>query len=319
MDLHQLETFLAVTEERGFSRAALRMRRTQPAVSHAIRNLELEVGEPLFDRSSRDATLTAAGELLRVYAERMLRLRGEATNALEELRLLERGQLTMVANEYTCLWLLPVLDAFRRVHPQIGVMVQRSLASQIPDQLLERAIEFGVLSFRPDDERLKAIAVYTDSVAFVVDPKHPLAKHKQVSIRDLGSENFIAHIVASPLRRRVIETFARHETPLNMGVELPSLEAIKRFVALGNGVALMPGLTVLSEIARGELVQVQVPELKIARSLWLVHRAHTSLSHAGQAFLDVVKKLAAKKGPPFSFRVEYKYPEAHGKPIRKRG
>ncbi|HEY6444893.1 MAG TPA: LysR family transcriptional regulator [Acidobacteriaceae bacterium] len=318
MDLHQLETFLAVTEERGFSRAALRMRRTQPAVSHAIRNLEQEVGEPLFDRSSRDATLTAAGELLRVYAERMLRLRGEATNALEELRLLERGQLTMVANEYTCLWLLPVLDAFRRVHPQIGVMVQRSLASQIPDQLLERAIEFGVLSFRPDDERLKAIAVYTDAVAFVVDPKHPLVKQKQVSIRELGSENFIAHIVASPLRRRVIETFARHQTPLNMGVELPSLEAIKRFVALGNGVALVPGLTVQPELARGELVQVQVPELKIARPLWLVHRAHTSLSHAGQAFLDVVKKLAAKKGPPFSFRVEYKYPEAHGRPIRRR-
>lgn len=318
MDLHQLETFLAVTEEQGFSRAALRMRRTQPAVSHAIRNLEQEVGEPLFDRSSRDATLTAAGELLRVYAERMLRLRGEATNALEELRLLERGQLTMVANEYTCLWLLPVLDAFRRVHPQIGVMVQRSLASQIPDQLLERAIEFGVLSFCPDDERLKAIAVYTDSVAFVVDPKHPLAKQKQVSIRELGSENFIAHIVASPLRRRVIETFARHQTPLNMGVELPSLEAIKRFVALGNGVALVPGLTVQPELARGELVQVQVPELKIARPLWLVHRAHTSLSHAGEAFLDVAKKLAAKKGPPFSFRVEYKYPEAHGRPIRRR-
>ncbi|MGC2636219.1 MAG: LysR family transcriptional regulator [Acidobacteriaceae bacterium] len=318
MDLHHLETFLAVTEERGFSRAALRMRRTQPAVSHAIRNLEQEVGEPLFDRSWRDATLTAAGELLRVYAERMLRLRGEATNALEELRLLERGQLTMVANEYTCLWLLPVLDAFRRVHPQIGVMVQRSLASQIPDQLLERAIEFGVLSFRPEDERLKAIAVYTDSVAFVVDPKHPLAKQKQVSIRELGRENFIAHIVASPLRRRVIETFARHQTPLNMGVELPSLEAIKRFVALGNGVALVPGLTVQPELARGELVQVQVPELKIARPLWLVHRAHASLSHAGLAFLDVVKKLAAKKGHPFTFRVEYKYPEAHGRPIRRR-
>jgi DNA-binding transcriptional LysR family regulator len=305
MDLYELETFLAVAEEKGFSRAATRMRRTQPAISHAIRKLEEEIGEPLFERASRAATLTAAGTLLRGYAERLLRLRSETTTALEELRSLERGRLTLAANEYTCLWLLPVLDAFRHDFPHIGVTVHRSLASQIPDELLERAAEFGILSFRPDDTRLHAIAVYTDAVTFVVDPKHPLAKQKQVSIRDLGTENFIAHTVASPLRQRVIETFARHQTPLNMAVELPSLEAIKRFVARGNGVALVPGLTVQPELARGELVQVAVTELKIARRLWLVHRARATLSHAGLAFLGIVRALAADRGHPFAFRTEH--------------
>jgi len=304
MDLSQLETFLTVVEEKGFSRAALRLRRTQPAISHTIRKLEEETGEPLFERATRDGTLTAAGQLLRGYAERLLRLRGEAATALEELRSLERGRLTITANEYTCLWLLPVLDAFRRVCPHIGVTVQRSLASRIPDQLVERAVEFGILSFRPDDDRLQSIAVYTDTVTFVVDPRHPFAKQRQVSIRDLGAQNFVAHIVNSPLRERVLETFARYHTPLNMGVELPSLEAIKRFVALGNGVALVPGLTVQPELARGELVQVAVPELKIARRLWLVHRAQTTLSHAGLAFLDAVRALAAERGQPFSWRVE---------------
>lgn len=305
MDLSQLETFLAVAEEKGFSRAAVRMRRTQPAISHTIRKLEEEIGEPLFERASRDGTLTAAGQLLRTYAERLLRLRSEASTALEELRSLERGRLTITANEYTCLWLLPVLDVFRRVCPHIGVTVQRSLASRIPDQLIDRAVEFGILSFRPDDDRLQAIAVYTDSVAFVVDPRHPLAKHRQVSIRELGAQNFVAHIVSSPLRQRVIETFARCHTPLNMGVELPSLEAIKRFVALGNGVALVPGLTVQPELARGELVQVAVPELKIARRLWLVHRAQATLSHAGLAFLAAVRTLAAERGHPFAYKVEH--------------
>jgi DNA-binding transcriptional LysR family regulator len=314
MDLYQLETFLAVAEEKGFSRAAIRMRRTQPAISHAIHKLEEEIGQPLFERASRDATLTATGKLLRSFAERLLRLRGETITALEELRSLERGRLTIAANEYTCLWLLPVLDEFRRDFPQIGVTVQRSLASQIPDQLLERAVEFGILSFRPEDARLHAIAVYTDSVAFVVDPKHPLANQKQVSIRELGTQNFIAHTVASPLRQRVIETFARHKTPLNMGVELPSLEAIKRFVARGQGVALVPGLTVQPELARAELVQVAVPELKIARRLWLVHRARATLSHAGLAFLDIVKALAADRGHPFAFRSEPLSAPAHHRP-----
>jgi len=311
MDLYQLETFLAVAEEKGFSRAAIRMRRTQPAISHAIRKLEEEIGQSLFERASRDATLTATGKLLRSFAERLLRLRGETITALEELRSLERGRLTIAANEYTCLWLLPVLDHFRRDFPQIGITVQRSLASQIPDQLLERAVEFGILSFRPEDARLHAIAVYTDSVAFVVDPKHPLATQKQVSIRELGAQNFIAHTVASPLRQRVIETFARHQTPLNMGVELPSLEAIKRFVARGQGVALVPGLTVQPELARGELVQVAVPELKIARRLWLVHRTRATLSHAGLAFLDIVRVLATDRGHPFAFRSEHPSARAH--------
>jgi DNA-binding transcriptional LysR family regulator len=316
MDLYQLETFLAVFEEKGFSRAAIRMRRTQPAISHAIRKLEDEIGEPLFERASRDGTLTATGKLLRGYAERLLRLRLETVTALEELRSLERGRLTIAANEYTCLWLLPVLDAFRREYPHIGVTVQRSLASQIPDQLLERAVEFGMLSFSPEDARLRAIAVYTDSVVFVVDPKHPLAKQKQVSIRELGSQNFIAHTVASPLRQRVIETFARHQTPLNMGVELPSLEAIKRFVARGNGVALVPGLTVQPELARGELVQVAVPELKIARRLWLVHRSRTTLSHAGVVFLEIVRAMAAARGHRFAFRTEH--PSARPRRLSRR-
>jgi len=305
MDLYQLETFLAVVEEKGFSRAAMRMRRTQPAISHAIRKLEDEIGEPLFERASRDGTLTASGKLLRSYAERLLRLRGETMTALEELRSLERGLLSIAANEYTCLWLLPVLDSFRHEYPHIGVTVQRSLASQIPDQLLERAIEFGILSFRPEDARLHAVAVYTDSVTFVVNPDHPLARQKQVSIRELGSQNFIAHTVASPLRQRVIETFARYQTPLNMSVELPSLEAIKRFVAHGNGVALVPGLTVQPELERGELVQVAVPELKISRRLWLVSRTRATLSHSGAAFLEIVRNLASDHGYPFSFRAEH--------------
>jgi DNA-binding transcriptional LysR family regulator len=302
MDLAQLETFLAVVEERGFSRAANRLHRTQPAISHTIRRLEDEIGEALFERSSREGTLTAAGELLREYAQRLLKLRGEATSALEELRSLERGRLHIVANEYTCLYLLPVLDEFRRLCPHISVLVERGLASRIPDQLIDRSAEIGVITYPPDDPQLQSISVYTDSVVFVVNPRHPLAREKKVGIRQLGAESFIAHNVVSPLRRRVIDLFEKHKTPLNMNVELPSLEAIKRFVAMGNGVAPVPGLTVRQELERGELVQVHVPELKIERQLLLVHRRHGTLSHAAQAFLKVVKSVAHERGAPFCYR-----------------
>jgi DNA-binding transcriptional LysR family regulator len=299
-----METFLAVAEERSFSRAAARLHRTQPAVSQAIAKLEGELGEVLFERSSRDGTLTDAGEVLREYASKLLNLRNEAAGALTELRELHRGRLNLAANEYTCLYLLPLLDEFRRQNPRIKLAVQRTLASRISDEVLMHSVELGVLSFRPDDTQVKSMVVYRDELAFVVNPRHPLAGAAKVSIRQLGGQNFIAHNIPSPQRQKVIQAFKRHKTPLQMGVELPSLEAIKRFVEMGNGVALVPGLTVRTELESGALVRVQVPELQIERKLRLVYRRQASLSHAALAFLNVVEAYAAAHGDPYCFQTE---------------
>jgi DNA-binding transcriptional LysR family regulator len=304
LDLVQMETFLAVAEERSFSRAAARLHRTQPAVSQAIAKLEGELGEVLFERSSRDGTLTDAGEVLREYASKLLNLRNEAAGALTELRELHRGRLNLAANEYTCLYLLPLLDEFRRQNPRIKLAVQRTLASRISDEVLMHSVELGVLSFRPDDTQVKSMVVYRDELAFVVNPRHPLAGAGKVSIRQLGGQNFIAHNIPSPQRQKVIQAFKRHKTPLQMGVELPSLEAIKRFVEMGNGVALVPGLTVRTELESGALVRVQVPELQIERKLRLVYRRQASLSHAALAFLNVVEAYAAAHGDPYCFQAE---------------
>jgi DNA-binding transcriptional LysR family regulator len=304
MELHQLETFLAVAEERSFSRAAVRLHRTQPAVSQVIRKLEAAVGETLFDRAARDGSLTAAGVLLRDYALRLLALRREASSALDELKSLERGRLQLAANEYTCMYLLPAIHRYRREFPHITVAVHRMLASRIPEELNLRTFELGMISFRPDPEQYRTIAVYADSLAFVVGPHHPLAGVERVSINDLGRELFVAHNVTSPLRRKVIETFQRYRTPLNMGIELPTIEAIKRFVAMGNGVALVPHLTVARELEVGDLVRIPVDELEIRRVLRLVHRRQATLSYAAKAFLHTLRALARQQGPPFYFHVE---------------
>jgi DNA-binding transcriptional LysR family regulator len=304
MEMNQLETFLAVAEERSFSRAAVKLHRTQPAVSQVIRKLEDAVGERLFDRAARDGSLTAAGQLLRDYAQRLLALRREAASALGELKNLERGRLQLAANEYTCMYLLPALDAFRRVAPHVHVAVNRMLASRIPDELSLRTFELGVISFRPDPEQFRSIAVYGDSLDLIVSPSHPLAARERVSINDLGSELFVAHNVASPLRKKVIEAFQRYRTPLNMAIELPTIEAIKRFVAMGNGVALVPHLAVARELETGDLVRVPVDELEMRRVLRLVHRRQATLSYAAKAFLQTLRALAREQGPPFYYQVE---------------
>jgi len=303
---------LAVAEERSFSRAAARLHRTQPAVSQVIAKLESELGETLLERSSRDGTLTDAGEVLREYAQKMLNLRADAGAALVDLRSLHTGKLNLAANEYTCLYLLPVLDAFRREMPGVKIAVQRSLASRIADEVLSHSVEIGVVSFRPDDPQVRSIVVYRDELVCIVSPDHALAKAGKASITRLGKETFIAHNVPSPLRQKVISAFKRHKTPLNMDVELPSLDAIKRFVQRGNGVALVPRLTAEGELEAGTLVAVAVPELQVERKLRLVYRRQAALSHAARAFLRVVEEHAAKHGDPFCFLAEGKGRDREG-------
>ncbi|HEY6122266.1 MAG TPA: LysR substrate-binding domain-containing protein [Pyrinomonadaceae bacterium] len=291
MDVNQLEVLVTVATEQSFSRAAQALHRTQPAISQAIRRLESELGEPLFDRSSKDGTLTAGGRVLFEYAQQMLNLRKGAHAAIKELKDLQRGKLSLSANEYTVMYLLPVLSAFRERHPHIKVEVKRSLASRIASEVLGRGVEIGVVSFKPAETAISSVPVVLDELALIVNMDHPLAQKKIVSVRELGAESFIAHNVASPYRDRVVRTFEKYKTPLNISMEMPTLEAIKRLVEQGMGVALVPRLTARAEIDRGQVAALTVREMRFERRLQLVFRKGANLSHAAKAFLRVAKNM----------------------------
>lgn len=291
MDINQLEVLIAVASERGFSRAADKLYRTQPAISQAIRRLEEEMGEPLFDRSSKDGTLTASGQVLLKYAQQIINLRRDAKLAVKELKDLQRGKVTLGANEYTVMYLLPVISIYRVRYPHIKIEVKRDLASRIPSEVLKRDVEIGIVSFRPNDPQLQTVAVATDELALIVAPAHPLAGKKIISVRELGVESFIAHNVRSPYRERVVQTFEKQRTPLNISMELPTLEAIKRFVEQGMGVALVPRLAAQAEIERGQVIAIPVREMRLERKLYLIYRKGAKLSHAARAFLGVARSI----------------------------
>jgi DNA-binding transcriptional LysR family regulator len=304
MELSQLEVFLAVARERRFSRAAEKLYRTQSAVSQTIHKLEQELGEALLDRSSREGVLTDAGKVLYEYAEKLINLRSEAAESLTELRELQKGKLIIAANEFTALYLLAVLAEFRRLHPMIKITVERALGSHIPDDVLRYKVEFGVLSYEPQEPALHSVVVYLDELVFVVPPRHPLASASEISIRQLGAESFVAHTVSSPYREKVIQLFKTHKTPLHMDLELPTLQAIKQFVAMGNGVAFVPEISVETEIARGELVSIRVRELQLKRKLRLIYRKDANLSHAARAFLKVAEAVAQQHKGRYRFQRE---------------
>jgi DNA-binding transcriptional LysR family regulator len=290
MELYPLKVFLAVANEKSFSRAAEKMLRTQPAISLAVQRLESDIGERLIDRSSAPPILTDAGRIVVEYARRFENLEAEMQNALAELRDNSAGRLIIGANESTSLYLLQHIESYRRMYPKIKVQVRRSLSSKIPTQLQDGDLELGVISYDPDDIRLISKVIFTDHLAFVVSPQHRFANRQTVSITELGMETFIAHNVLSPYREVVLREFQRHRVPLNMEVEMPTVETIRKLVQRNEGVAFLPRMCVEQEIEQKLLREIKVPELSVDRKIRLVYPAKRALSHAARAFLDVVKE-----------------------------
>jgi DNA-binding transcriptional LysR family regulator len=278
-----------VVRERSFSRAAEKLFRTQPAVSISIRKLEEWVGQPLFVRGSGARLLTDAGTLLLDYADRMLNLREEIRKSMRELRGLERGQVSLGVNESSIHALLPALARYRAKHPGIHIRVNRVFSRDVPREVLSHHLDIGVISYIPDEKELSAAEFYRDSLALVVWPGHRFAKRRDVDISDLADETFIAHIVESPLRQRVVQMFARHHVPLHMHIEMPTIESIKLFVEMKMGVAIVPRMCVTAEIERGILKELRIKQMRMDRRLYLVYRQDRPLTASAQALVDILK------------------------------
>ncbi len=288
MDLHALHVFLTVATENSFSAAAGKLFRTQPAVSLAVQRLETAVGEKLLDRSGRNLVLTDAGKIVVEYAHRFENLAQELDNALSELRDKAAGKLVIGANESTSLYLLKHVHQFRRLYPKMKVEIRRSLSSKLPAAIVRGDLELGAISYHPNDERLASTVIYVDHLCFVVSPWHQFSSREMVSIRDLGKETFIAHNVTSPYRRAVMQTFQKNRVTLNMEVEMPSVETIRRMVQRDEGVAFLPKMCVEDDLRQGKLCEIRVEELQIDRNIRLIYPFKRRLSYATQAFLDLL-------------------------------
>ena len=289
MDIAGLKTFLAVAQERSFSRAAAKVHRTQPAVSQAIRRLETDLGEQLFDRSSKSGTLTDAGKVLHNYGQRLVRLAEETESAMRELRDLQRGRVLIGANEAAVHTLLPLIGRFRERFADIAIDVRRVPARQIAVEVQQGSLDFGALTFHPTETGLLEIPVGSDELVLLVHPEHSLASRRQVTMEELASEPVVAHNDPSPARERVLRLFEQRHIALKMVISLPSLDGIKRAVELKLGVALLPRRCAITEIASGRLVGVPVAGISRRRQVTLVcRRAHRS--HAADAFLALAQE-----------------------------
>jgi DNA-binding transcriptional LysR family regulator len=174
------------------------------------------------------------------------------------------------------------------------VQVRRTLSSKIPSQLLDGELELGVISYDPADDHLVTQVISTDHLALIVSPEHRFAERGEVSITELGMETFVAHNVISPYREHVLREFQRYKVPLNMDVEMPTVETIRRMVQENEGVAFLPRMCVEQELSQDLLREIRVKELYSERKIRLVYPGRRALSHAAKAFLDVVKSATGE-------------------------
>lgn len=288
-----LNVFLTLVEEKSFTRAAEKLGRTQPAITQAIQRLEAELGESLLDRSGRELTLTDAGRVVFEAARRQENLQRELITRLGELRNKDAGRLVIGANESMILYLLPHLIRYRQAYPKVKLVVQRSRSSEMTELLLAGDVDFGVVSYLTGDERFRSEVLYVDHLSCVVAPNHRLAHKKMLSIKDLGAETFVAHNVASPYRDAVMKAFQQQKIQLNMDIEMPTVESIRRMVQSGLGVAFLPRVCVDQDLRTGILKEIPVSELQLERKIYLVSVDKRPLSHAAGAFQDLMKSELA--------------------------
>jgi DNA-binding transcriptional LysR family regulator len=290
VDLRQLEVFARVVEMRSFSRAAGALRLTQSTVSEHVRLLEEEVGARLFDRLGRETLPTRAGELLFGYAQRMLALRVEAVQGLQQFLGQIAGALTVGASTIPGEYVLPpLIGAFREKFPRVSIALQISDTRGIVEAVLDGRVELGLVGARPDQRALQAVELMPDELVVVVPPGHAWVGRQVVTVEELKSEPLIVREPGSGSRdamERALEHAGLGLDTLRVIAEIGSTSAIKQAVKAGVGVSIMSRRAVDDESRSGLLGCVKIKDLPVTRHFYVVTHASRSRSPLCQAFLD---------------------------------
>ena len=289
MDLGQLEHFLAVADERTFTRAAERVFRTQPALSQSIKKLETELGISLFVRDNGEVSLTETGRILEGYAHRMLKLRDDALRSITQLQNLETGTLSIAAHESAALYLLPnAILRFFQLFPDVKVSVNRARLGEIPRMVLDREVQIGFFKDAPAFQELESLDVHADRMALIASPKHPLVGRNTVVVRDLDGVPFVVHHLCSSTEEFVLRLFRQNGIRCHVVAELWSFENIKSFVLENVGLAIVPQITVMEELRTGSLVEIGLPELNFHRGTVMCFR-RDCISEAARRLIEIMR------------------------------
>jgi DNA-binding transcriptional LysR family regulator len=284
MDIDQLKTFLEVSRQKSFSRAAEKLYVTQPSISAQVRALETYLGHRLFERGGGKVTLTAAGRVFEPFAEDCLTRLNHMVLAMADLERSPRGSLSVSANDSTALYVLPVFfSKFRKQYPRVALNIVRAERTKSLELVLDREVDFGVVSLPLKDQRLHIEVVHKDELVLTVPMTHPLACHETVTLQQVASHRLLLP-KQGRRREQLDDLFAQQKLIPRIGMELDSNELLKRLILKDMGIGFLPKINVHEELRAGTLKVMPVENVEISRDLALISRKDRLLTRAGNAF-----------------------------------
>jgi len=292
MNFKQLEVFQAVAESGSFSKGADATFITQSTVSQHISALEKELGIRLLDRTAKGALLTAAGEILLIHARRVIGEMRGIRMAISRFKGVEDVALTAGASNIPGNYMIPeILPVLQQRFPGLTLTILLGDSRDIVRKIETEEVELGIVGSRFADEALTFTPLGQDRIMLVVGRCHPWFSRTSAGLDELRQQSFILREQGSGTGKTVSEALAAvgiDPGGLNVKVSLGSNEGIKHAVAGGAGISFVSELSVRRELAQGELREIMIPGLEIARQFYLVSRAGRELSPAAAAFAGVM-------------------------------
>jgi DNA-binding transcriptional LysR family regulator len=298
LDFGQIEAFVQVSTHSSFSRAAEVLQLTQPSITARIQSLEREVGEEMFERGGRGVRLTDAGLAFLPYAERILQTLAEGRDSIDEVRNVQLGSLQLGAALTICTYVLPhILHGFRSRYGGVDVSIKTARSEQVLAMVLSDEVQVGIVRSlsHPDVETLH---LYDDEIVLIAEPGHRFASAGRTSVEEAASEPIVLFDRGSSYFGLIHGFFRQAGVVPNVAMELDSLEATKRMVEEGLGIALVPLVTIERELAAGTLVKVDMVDAEpLSRPISLIYKRHRKRPRTVQAFIDTLSEMYAPSRP----------------------
>jgi DNA-binding transcriptional LysR family regulator len=291
-DLRQLEAFVGVVNNRGFSAAAKAMHLSQAAVSERVANLEHAVGMRLLDRGPREIQTTSVGERFYTLARQLLEHKQAVSLELSELAGVVRGTLRIGASNIPGEYLLPpLLPTFCSDYPRIELDMQIRDSVEIMEYVHNGEIELGVIGAKPTENHFTVEQLWEDRLLLVVPAGHRLAGRKSVSADEIADDPFIMREQGSGTRKLL-------EAVLSLrGIDLPpvratlgSTTAVKEAVIGGLGVTITSERAVRKEAEAGILAAIELRGLKFERNFLLITDKGRTQSPLCKRFVEYLRE-----------------------------
>lgn len=282
--LRQFRVFEAVAEHLSYTLAAKALHLSQPAVSMQIKQLEGNVGLPLFEKLGKQIYITEAGREIYHYSRSITQLLAEADEVIEGLKGAHQGRLTISVASTANYFIPTLLGTFHERFPGVTVSLDVTNRETLMQQMSENAVDLVVMGLPPKDIDLESGIFMQNSLVIIAPPDHPLAHESNIPMSRMEDEVFLTRERGSGTRGAIERFFAQHEVQLTTGMEIASNEAIKQSVQAGLGLGLLSRDTLEMELELGKLVILDVEDFPIVRHWYVMHRKGKRLSTVAQAF-----------------------------------